>query len=729
MHRKFELRLFVLLFIVSLIQPALFGTASSFAMTGYVQDNVYLTVISASAARINWPVYEYSGYTYVLQVKIDESGFEPLGEYARTVTEYDYTGAKASSVYVFRVMLRETRSGREEAYYNEIIYRPAGAYLQAPSALSLEQLSPDETQVSWIYSESAAYETEIWRRRGAETEYALIAVAPAGVNRFIDSAVEPDTFYRYRIRAKYGDAVYSAYIEASVRSAIDAPQITEIYAASPSSVYVEWTASADATRYRLERRLKGTMEYAAVTTLTNNRTYYTDNGVIPGERYYYRVMAVSQDGSGSLYSDEVEVTAFYIEMAQSITAIATGDYRIELSWADLGDKESTYEIWRSDEQYPGWSLLDISERNATSYIDARVGPLEGYIYKIRARSADYGNVSRFSAEARAATIFVEAPTGLRQTNAQSSSVDLSWKDNSANETAFYIERRSGHAGQWSRVATIGANITERQGLSAPASSAYYFRVGAYSSGYGSIAYSDPILADNGFQVSIRSSSYSTDSGVETAAGAGGASAGGSSASGGGAAGAGTGAGADIGEAQLDSRVINELAKRKIVAVDGGAIVGGGEPITRGEFVAMLTVALDTDEKPLGSFDDVKQGHPYYEEIMIASRLGFAKPESGNMFYPDRIITRAEMVGFVFDSLLANGTPLPAHGVNALRPFPDKDEVPAALLPQTRSVFGERIMIGIGMPTGRIIGIDRESTREQAALVVYRYIKWLDAITA
>jgi len=81
--------------------------------------------------------------------------------------------------------------------------------------------------------------------------------------------------------------------------------------------------------------------------------------------------------------------------------------------------------------------------------------------------------------------------------------------------------------------------------------------------------------------------------------------------------------------------------------------------------------------------------------------------------------------FVYDSLLANGTPLPKHAASALRAFPDAGDVPSDVLEQTRSVFGEEIMIGIGMGAdGRIIGLDQTATSEQVALVVERYKVWL-----
>jgi hypothetical protein len=165
---------------------------------------------------------------------------------------------------------------------------------------------------------------------------------------------------------------------------------------------------------------------------------------------------------------------------------------------------------------------------------------------------------------------------------------------------------------------------------------------------------------------------------------------------------------------------------KAIRVTGRAVTGDGDPISRGEFIAMLARALRLDEKPIGSFDDVRQNHPFYEEIMKVARLGVVRPDAAGRFYPDRAITRAEVAAFVYDCSIALSCPLPAHGADALRSFPDAGEVPAPYLTQTRAVFGERIMIGIGAGKNEtVIGIGREATLGQVALVIYRYMLWLD----
>ena len=710
------------------------GAGARSDAAGNPGGGVSLTVLNQTSVRLDWLEYDGSASGLTVQMKIDESGFERLADLPRAATSYEYRGILAHSVYVFRVVLRGGGSGSGsgsgggsgsgsgggagETYCNEVIYRPSGAPIE-PSAPALVQLSPSELRISWAYAEKAAFETEIQKRRDGDREYSFVATVPPGVNQYTDGPVEPNTLYRYRVRAKYGPDVYSVFKEASVRSAIDTPQITEIYAATPSSVYVAWTAVADAARYHIERRPRGESEYALVSATVNNRTYFTDSGVIPGERYFYRVKAISSNRSESLFSDEAEVAVAVVGMSQTITAIATGARRVELSWQDMGDNDSSYEIWRFDEQFSEWRLLDLVERDSTGYVDAQVGPGERYTYRIRARSADFDSFSKFSAETYTETIFCTAPSGLRQTNPGEAPVNLAWNDNSADEGRFVIERRNGHTGAWTRVATVGANVTERNGLSAPAASAWYFRVGAYSNEHRSVSYSDAILADNGYGMTLRGSSYRTDEYGAVATYDGddgdGANRGGGNG----------GAGGNVGDARLDPGVVKELEKHNIVRSEHGVVRDGGDPVTRGEFVAMLVRALKADDRALGSFGDVTQAHPYYKEIMLAAKMGFVKAESANMFFPDRVITRAEMAVFVCDSLIANGTPLPQHSANVFRPFPDAGEVPAGIAAKVRSVFGEGIMIGIGVAGGgRVVGIDREATREQAALVIYRYMQWV-----
>src|SRR5258705_545173 len=72
-----------------------------------------------------------------------------------------------------------------------------------------------------------------------------------------------------------------------------------------------------------------------------------------------------------------------------------------------------------------------------------------------------------------------APTNLAAVAASSSQVNLSWSDNSNNETGFKVQR-STNGNSFSLVATLGANVTTYANTGLTASTRYYYRVRSYN---------------------------------------------------------------------------------------------------------------------------------------------------------------------------------------------------------------------------------------------------------
>ena len=83
-----------------------------------------------------------------------------------------------------------------------------------------------------------------------------------------------------------------------------------------------------------------------------------------------------------------------------------------------------------------------------------------------------------------------APSGLSATAVSSSRINLSWKDNSLNETGFRIERKTGAGGTYTQVASVGKDVTRYTDTGLALSTSYYYRVRAYSDATGNSAYSN-----------------------------------------------------------------------------------------------------------------------------------------------------------------------------------------------------------------------------------------------
>lgn len=87
-----------------------------------------------------------------------------------------------------------------------------------------------------------------------------------------------------------------------------------------------------------------------------------------------------------------------------------------------------------------------------------------------------------------------APSALSAAAISSIQINLFWTDNSANESGFKIERKTGAGGAWAQIGTVGANVTtyaDTSGLT-PATT-YTYQVRAYNAA-GDSAYSNPASA-------------------------------------------------------------------------------------------------------------------------------------------------------------------------------------------------------------------------------------------
>ena len=73
-----------------------------------------------------------------------------------------------------------------------------------------------------------------------------------------------------------------------------------------------------------------------------------------------------------------------------------------------------------------------------------------------------------------------APIGLAAKAVSAKQIDLSWMYGSDGVTGFKIERKTGSAGSWAQIETVGANVRTYQSTGLAPSTAYVFRMKAYN---------------------------------------------------------------------------------------------------------------------------------------------------------------------------------------------------------------------------------------------------------
>lgn len=164
----------------------------------------------------------------------------------------------------------------------------------------------------------------------------------------------------------------------------------------------------------------------------------------------------------------------------SLAATVTGPTEVNLTWRDNANNEDGFRVQRRERGTEAWTVIASVGTNNTSYQDS--GLRTGATYEYRVFAFNAGGESPFSNIAQ--VIMPEAPpaapANLVAIAVSSSQVNLTWTDNSSNETGFKIFRRTGPTGSWTIVATPGQNTTVFQNTGLAAGTTYSYTVLSYN---------------------------------------------------------------------------------------------------------------------------------------------------------------------------------------------------------------------------------------------------------
>lgn len=249
-----------------------------------------------------------------------------------------------------------------------------------------------------------------------------------------------------------------------------------------------WTDSAtNEDGYQIERSANGGSFIQIGATIANEKSFAA-TGLTSGNLYSFRVRAVNNAGVSG-YSNTASPsgsTPTAPAAPSGLSAVTANSSQINLSWTDNSSNESGFSV----ERCQGSSCSDFSEigqtaAGVTTFQNGGLPP--GTTFRYRVRAFNGAGASGYSNTASASTPTgggpTEPPSNLRAAGSSSSSISLSWSDDSDNEDGFKLERCEG-AGctGFVEIARPGPNAISFSDIGLSPQTTYTYRIRAYVGG-------------------------------------------------------------------------------------------------------------------------------------------------------------------------------------------------------------------------------------------------------
>jgi alpha-amylase len=178
----------------------------------------------------------------------------------------------------------------------------------APANLTATAASSSGINLTWSASTGATTYT-VYRSTSATGTFS--SVTSTNAISYADSSLTPSTAYYYYVTAgnSAGTSTASTTATASTQAIPipDAPAGLTATPASSSAINLTWTASSNATSYKVYRSTSATGTFSSIGTPTT--ASYADSGLNAGTTYYYYVMASDTAGTSAASSTASATTA------------------------------------------------------------------------------------------------------------------------------------------------------------------------------------------------------------------------------------------------------------------------------------------------------------------------------------------------------------------------------------------------------------------------------------
>jgi hypothetical protein len=318
----------------------------------------------------------------------------------------------------------------------KLVFAPS-AIPSAPSGLSATAVSSSQINLAWTDNSSNETGFVVSRATASGGPYTDIAMVGANVTSFNDSGLAPSTTYFYVVGATNSIGVSADSNEDSATTQFG---VSDIIIDNPAATVVgSWsTGTSSADKFGADYRFKSQGNGTAYLEYTPNISTAGDYEVyewhpIGSNRTVGAPYVINYNGSATteFVNQQVAGGQWNLLGTYNFVGGTSGNVRITDGFADAGQ---------------------VVLADAIKFVFVSSGPS-----------------------------IPNAPSGLSATAVSSSQINLSWNDNSLDESNFIVKRSTTSGGPYSAIQTLAANTTSFNNTSLSANTTYYYVVCATNS--------------------------------------------------------------------------------------------------------------------------------------------------------------------------------------------------------------------------------------------------------
>jgi predicted outer membrane repeat protein len=378
--------------------------------------NLVATAISQTQINLSWT-----------DNSTDETGFkiERDGKLINTtgvdVKEYSDTEVTCGRSYNYVVKATNANGDSTDITTATTLVCPPPL---PPSDLKASAASQTQINLSW--TDNSNNETGFKIERDGK----LINTTKVDIEEYSDTGLESElglecgTIYNYVVKATNANGD-SKTITLNATTFVCPPSDLKASTVSQTQIDLLWiNNNTEETRFLIERN-------GNPITIEIDVEKYSDTEVTCGNSYNYAVKATNANGDSMDITTSATTLDCSLLPPSDLTTSAVSQTQINLSWTDNSPNETGFKIERDD------ILIHTTGVDVKNYIDTGLKCGTPYNYAVKATNAN-GDSAAIKISAR--TLVCLPPTDFSATAISKTQINLSWTDNSTDETGFKIER-------------------------------------------------------------------------------------------------------------------------------------------------------------------------------------------------------------------------------------------------------------------------------------------------